>query len=100
VLVPFETHGAKSIKRARKGNVPTAFSVEVNSVRLGNDNREEGVFFTYGLLLGHSKASFDGYSRLDLVELDSEDWLERTVEKNKNHLKILGREGDDRVLEH
>jgi hypothetical protein len=44
LLVPFETDGAKSIKRARKGNVPTAFSVEVNSVRLGNDNREEGVF--------------------------------------------------------
>ena len=77
MLVPFETNGAKSIKRARKRDVLRAFSIGVNCIRLGNGNGKEGMFFTYGLLLNHSEAGFGEYSRLGLVELDSEDWFER-----------------------
>lgn len=50
VLVAFEFKGRVNIKRARRGDTPERFSVDVTCIRIGNEISPYGTFM-YGLLL-------------------------------------------------
>jgi hypothetical protein len=74
----------KTVRRARKGDILAPFSAEVYCIRLVNIEDEDSV--KYGMLLGCSETEDNVYTRLGLVELDSEDWFHGATERT---IKII-----------
>jgi len=72
--------GKKTIRRARKGDILAPFSAQVYCIRLGNEESKDSPFM-YGMVLGLSETVDDVYTRLGLVQLDSEDWFEGAIER-------------------
>jgi hypothetical protein len=75
------THrGKETVRRARKGDILAPFSTQVSCIRLG---KEEGEDFPciYGMIIGLSETVDGVYTRLGLVNLDSEDWFKGAIQK-------------------
>jgi hypothetical protein len=78
-LVQCEHFGKKTIRRGRKGDFLAPFSAQVYCIRLGNEEIEDSPFM-YGMILGLSETADDAYTRLGLVQLESEDWFGGAIE--------------------